>query len=254
MKDLNVGIGPKKNIKPPLHQKKHYIGEQQQDEMELLIEKYIDISNKGEIKSKHTDMLMHVLFVKYFDKMIGGIIYSQKYKFWKFAEYDDLFQEGRTAVLSSINKCQWKKERGSIFNFFTTVIMRNLINYTTKYNKNSHSMASTDISKIPHHKDIQYIQNFDRDFLIDDMRQILMKHFSGKHKFQELSDLLVHFFATTYSRKFIKRRFIEYTRGFNYSSAIVNTFFSHIKKINNMDKQIKILFEDQDECHEGNVG
>lgn len=201
------------------------------------MQEYIEITEGGNIISRRSDYLMNIFFKKYIDNIINGIIFSKRYSFWQYAELDDLIQEARIAIINSIHKQQWKREKGSIFNFFSTVIARNLMNFTTKHNKNYSTIINIDITEM---FNLYYNQNYDKNFIIDDLHKILLEYFSGKKKFEELTNLLIEYYKMNLGKKFIKKHFIDFAKMYNYSPAIINTFFDLIKRLSNK-KEIKEL-------------
>jgi DNA-directed RNA polymerase specialized sigma subunit len=209
-----------------------YINKEQQDEMIRLMFEYLDLSNDGEKITNKTNQLMNKFFGNYVDLIIKGVIHMPQYKFYRFAELEDLIQEGRMAILQSIHKRQWDIEKGNIFTFFTTVISRNLINYTRKLNKNITS--ETDIFELYNNEDMTYRQNFDKDFLITFAFQEIKKFFKGKNKFIQLTNLLEHYYHNNTDKRFIKKHFIEFAKAYNFSPAITNTFFAYIKRMSHI--------------------
>lgn len=201
------------------------------------MQEYIEITEGGNIISRRSDYLMNIFFKKYIDNIINGIIFSKRYNFWQYAELDDLIQEARIAIINSIHKQQWKREKGSIFNFFSTVVARNLMNFTTKHNKNYSIIINIDITEM---FNLYYNQNYDKNFIIDDLHKILLEYFSGKKKFEELTNLLIEYYKMNLGKKFIKKHFIDFAKMYNYSPAIINTFFDLIKRLSNK-KEIKEL-------------
>jgi len=201
------------------------------------MQEYIEITEGGNIISRRSDYLMNIFFKKYIDNIINGIIFSKRYSFWQYAELDDLIQEARIAIINSIHKQQWKREKGSIFNFFSTVVARNLMNFTTKHNKNYSTIINIDITEM---FNLYYNQNYDKNFIIDDLHKILLEYFSGKKKFEELTNLLIEYYKMNLGKKFIKKHFIDFAKMYNYSPAIINTFFDLIKRLSNK-KEIKEL-------------
>lgn len=201
------------------------------------MQEYIEITEGGNIISRRSDYLMNIFFKKYIDNIINGIIFSKRYSFWQYAELDDLIQEARIAIINSIHKQQWKREKGSIFNFFSTVVARNLMNFTTKHNKNYSIIINIDITEM---FNLHYNQNYDKNFIIDDLHKILLEYFSGKKKFEELTNLLIEYYKMNLGKKFIKKHFIDFAKMYNYSPAIINTFFDLIKRLSNK-KEIKEL-------------
>lgn len=214
-----------------------YINEQDQQKMEELINKYIYYYDNNELEK--AEPVVTLLFQKYIDQIISGIIFSPQYNYWQYAELEDLIQEGRLAVLIALQKKQWDKKRGNIFNFFSTVVSRNLRNYTTKLNKNHKKKSNLEIEKIFNNPDFTYYDNFYRKFIIDDLFEIIKKHFNGKEKFLHLTELLKHYYTEHGSKKIIKKRFIERAKAYGYSPTFVNTFFSHLKKFQFKDKEIQ---------------
>lgn len=214
-----------------------YIDENQQEDMIKIMQEYIEITEGGNIISRRSDYLMNIFFKKYIDNIINGIIFSKRYNFWQYAELDDLIQEARIAIINSIHKQQWKREKGSIFNFFSTVVARNLMNFTTKHNKNYSIIINIDITEM---FNLYYNQNYDKNFIIDDLHKILLEYFSGKKKFEELTNLLIEYYKMNLGKKFIKKHFINFAKMYNYSPAIINTFFDLIKRLSNK-KEIKEL-------------
>lgn len=214
-----------------------YIDENQQEDMIKIMQEYIEITEGGNIISRRSDYLMNIFFKKYIDNIINGIIFSKRYNFWQYAELDDLIQEARIAIINSIHKQQWKREKGSIFNFFSTVVARNLMNFTTKHNKNYSIIINIDITEM---FNLHYNQNYDKNFIIDDLHKILLEYFSGKKKFEELTNLLIEYYKMNLGKKFIKKHFIDFAKMYNYSPAIINTFFDLIKRLSNK-KEIKEL-------------
>lgn len=224
-----------------------YLTEEDQKEMIKLMNDYIENSNNGRITSVRIERMMNTLFSKYFDPLILGIIHMPKYTFWGREEVDDLLQEGRIAVIQSIHKNQWDPQRGTIFNFFTTVIIRSLINHTRKKNKSSDEI---DIDAIYNNFNAQYNQDFNRHFLMEDVFDELKKHFKGKKKFVKLTKLLEQYYYDNLGKKFIKKHFIEYAKAYNLSPAITNTFFSYVKNLtHSKNKEIQILLNFTEEEH-----
>lgn len=223
-----------------------YLSQEKQAEMIILMNKYIELNQGGANKTRETDIIIEKFF-RYVDPLILGVIYTPKYKFWRFAEIDDLVQEARIALLISINKQQWDPARGTIFNFFTTVISRNLINFTRKHKKKAES--DTDIDTLYNNEDIKYNQDFDKEFIMNDIFKELRNFFSGKKKFLELTELLEIYYNDNLGKKFIKKQFIEFAKAYNFSPAITNTFFAYMKKLtysHNEDIQELLRFNQWD--------
>ena len=207
-----------------------YLDKAKQAEMAVMIRRYTAIIGGAPATSREAERIMSRLFPDYVDKIINGIIYTPKYSFWRYAEIDDLIQEGRMAIMTSIWKEQWKQDRGSIFNFFSTVIARNLMNYTTKHNRNYKMRSSADISELNDADRGSYNQNMDAGFLIDDLRRILFDFFKGRKRLTALAELLVQYWEVNSGEKFVKKQFTEFARTYNFSPAVCNTFFELLKR------------------------
>ena len=214
--------------------------------MQALIEEYLEISQGGENLSSRTEQIMTILFVQYFDKLIYGMIYNQKYRFWRFGDIDELFQEGRLAIISSIHKRQFNPERGSIFNFFSTVVAKNLMNYTKKQNKYAFRNIGIDINDVFNNRNVKYYQNYNDVIMVDDAFDALREFFKGKKKFEELTELLYHYYEIHSGKDFVKKKFISFAKAHNYSPASVNNFFSYAKRLA-FKKEIKVLLEMEEE-------
>jgi len=210
--------------------------------MERLIYEYVDVSNCGEIQNARTERIMSKLFGNYFDKLVNGVIRNNTFKFWLYAEIDDLFQEGRLAILSSINKRQWDPKRGTIFNFFSTVVQKNLINFTRKQSKVTFHGVDADINDIFNDESIKYTQNFDNNIVLDEMFKMLKTFFKGKQKFEQLTDLLLHYHNLNLGKRFIKKKFISFAKAYGFSPASVNNYFAYIKRLK-LKKEIRHLLE-----------
>lgn len=210
--------------------------------MQHLIEEYMVLFETTTKNTKRAEEIMHILFAQYFDKLIYGMIYNGKYRFWRFGDIDELFQEGRLAIISSIHKKQFNPERGSLFNFFSTVVAKNLMNYTKKQNKYLYRNIDADVSDVFNHNNVKYHQNFNDVLMIDDAFNALRKFFQGKKKFEELTELLYHYYQIYSGKNFVKKSFIAFAKAHNYSPASVNNFFSYAKKLS-LNKEIKILLE-----------
>lgn len=218
----------------------YYIKKEDQDRIVELMQEYIEISNCGEIQTHKSNLIMAEFF-KYVDTIINGVIHMPKYRFYTYAELDDLIQEGRSAIISSVHKQQWKAERGNVFNFFTTVIIRNLINFTTKHNKKQE--IDTDIDTLYNNSDLTYEFNYSDKYVIESIFKSLKQFFDGKAKFVELTELLEHYYYDNLGKRFVKKHFIEFAKMKNFSPAITNTYFAYTKRAKIQSKTIKELLE-----------
>lgn len=170
-------------------------------------------------------------FYKYCDKIILGVINSTQYAYYRFAEVDDLMNEARMKIFESIEKRQWKEEKGNIFNFFTTVTARNLLSYTLSISKKKEKMADLDLSTIPNDPKFIYNEDFDKSFNIDFIFSEMDSFFANKKKFQKLLEVFKMYYQINMGKKFVKKNFIDFARTYTFSRSFVNTFFNHAKKI-----------------------
>lgn len=207
-----------------------YISKEDQKQMINLINEYLVITKGGKEISKKSNQLMNNFFT-YADKIILGIINA--YRFTRFAERDDLIQEARMAIILSIHKQQFKPAKGTIFNFISVVSSRNLINYTTKLNRNYTKKSNADIDIFYNNESLTFYQDFDKNFLLEDTFAILLEYFQGKPRLIKLTELLIEYFETHRSSRFVKKHFINFAKGHNFSSAMVNTFFEMIARAKN---------------------
>lgn len=220
----------------------HYLTENDQQYIYERIMEYLKETKNGSISTKRSNIIITELFKKYFDKLIMGVIFNSMYNFWRFAELNDLLQEGRLAILLSIHNNQFDKKRGTIFNFFSTVVARNLINYTKKMNKKIYENTTLEITNIYNDDNLYYFQKYEDSFIVDEAFGFLKEYFKGKKKFEQLTDLLYKYYILHQSKKFVKKDFIAYAKAHNYSPANVNNYFSYLKRLKTK-KPIKVLLE-----------
>ena len=67
--------------------------------------------------------------------------------------------------------------------------------------------------------------------------------FRGKKKFEKLTELLEHYYNTNMGQRFIKKKFIAFTKMYNFSPAITNTFFAYCQRALVQSKEIQELFK-----------
>lgn len=198
----------------------------------------IEIETSAFLKTKQERLMTE--FYKYCDKIILGVINSKRYAYYRFAEVDDLMNEARMKIFESIQKRQWKEEKGNIFNFFTTVAARNLLSYTLNISKKKARNTSLDISKIPNDPRFIYSQDFDKGFNIDFVFSEMDEFFSNKKKFQKLLEVFKMYYQINMGEKFIKKNFIDFAKTYTFSRSFVNTFFNHCRKI----KEVGLLMNE----------
>jgi len=203
-----------------------------------LIDEYLKESKDGTKPNRKSDLIMSE-FYGYADQIIMGIINAPQYRFTRFAELDELIQEARIAIQLSIHKKQFDPKKGTMFNFISVVVARNLINYTTKLNRNYKKKSDADIDVFFNNESLTFYQDFDKNFILDDIQHILLDYFSGKPRLENLTILLIEYFKTHKSSRFIKKHFINFAKYHNYSSAMVNTFFEMIQRAKFNNQQVK---------------
>ncbi len=218
-----------------------YINEAQQRQMAEIIRGYYEETDGGASPTRKSDAMMRDLFVNYVDKIILGIIFAPAYSFWRYAEMDDLVQEGRMAIVSSIHKRQWDPAKGTIFNFFSTVVSKNLMNFTTKQNRNRKYRSDADITKLYNNNSLTYNHDMDKHMVLEDVVGMLLRFFEGKKKLEGLTILLVQYHNVNSGRRFVKKQFIQFAKGHNYSPAMVNTFFNYLKRFGRKEHMRELL-------------
>lgn len=228
-----------------------------------MINDYMVLTEDGKVTGNHkAQMLMHSLFTDYADKIIKGTIYAPRYRYHRFDNVEDLMNEGRMCIYESILKKQWKElipvknEKGEVqyeddgttaklkkgtnlFNFFTTVVANNLLSSTLKWNKDKDHRADQEIETLYDNENMQYTHDFNQVFVVKEFFDELRRYFSGKEKFIDLSNLLEQYFHVNTGKKFIKKDFIEYAKIKCHSPSLINSFFSYIKRIKNINDIIK---------------
>ena len=227
-----------------------YINEAQQKIMVELINEYMLETNCGEFINRKSNFIMKKLFTNYMDKIIMGIIYTPKYKFNTYAEVEELFQQAREAIISSIHKNQFNISKGGPFNFFSTVVSKNLMNYTCKLNKYMGKKSHTDISKLYNNESITYYHDMEQEILFTNIIDMLLKFFEDKESFRELTILLTNYHNVNAGNRFIKKHFIQYAKGHGFSPSFVNTFFLYCKRLgrrNDMKDLLHILELEENE-------
>lgn len=215
----------------------YYINKKEQDTMLSLMEEYNKITENGVKQIKKAELIMNNLYINYIDKIINGIIYSPIYKYYKFAELDDLINEARHKVYISIINNQFKPERGtSIFSFLSTVVSNNLRTYTLHQNRHNNKKSDLDLDIVFNNKTFKYNEDFDKEFTINIIFNEINNFFVDRPKYLQLANLLKDYFKTHASGRFIKKDFIEYAKIYAFNSSFVNSFFNKLKKIKNVKK------------------
>lgn len=207
-----------------------YLSHEQQKEMYNLMNQYLALSKEGTVQNPHSDAVARILFGKYVDKIIHGVIYSRKKSFYANGDPDELFQEARIAVLKSIHKRQWDPLKGTIFTFFTTVVIRNLKTYTTRTNKKrSGGKGEVDIELLRNAIALSYDAKLDAAMLLADLGTLMDTYFAKHRRFHDLFTLMLEYFCERRGERFTKREFCLYAADFGYRSRFVNTFFTILK-------------------------
>lgn len=201
--------------------------------VELINAYYSEIETYGH--SYKTERIMSKLFKDYVDKIINGVIFSATFKLYTLGDPEELFQVARMNVFKSIQKKQWTIERGSIFNFFTTVIKKNLVWFTLAQNKKKNRFSEVEIEKVNHDKLI-HNDNLDKDMTIEIIFDEMKKFFIGRERMLKLCEIFIDYYRINQGKKFIKKNFIEYAGTYTYSPSFCHSFFSNLKKIKIIQK------------------
>lgn len=227
--------------------KGHYIGKKQSGEILNLIEEFQKESQFGKIKTNKSDRIFNKLITDYLDRLIMGVIYSPLWRYYVFAEIEDLQNEARMHLYKSIIDGKFDKNRGtSLFAFLTAVISNNLRTYTTVKNKHMNKESGAELENVVFMPSMQH-----KDIIYEDIEDIvekeivpeLEKFFEKDDKFLKLTKLLKNFFKIN-KKKFFKKEFIEYSKAITgYSPSLINTFLSNLKKI----KSIKNIIREHEE-------
>jgi len=217
----------------------HYVNKKDQEKMVEIIEEFLKETNNGENPTRKGDILMNELFSKYVDKIINGIIYQ--YSYYQYAEVDDLFNEARMHIYKAILKNTWDPKKGaSIFSFFSTVVSNNLLTYTLKQSKNKKHLSDKDLDFIYENENFAFNEDFENENAFKDVFNIIKKNFKNKPKFIDITDLLELYCTQNTHKKFVKRDFIAFSKGYTYSPSLINTYFSFIKNVNEAKAFLKI--------------
>ena len=208
-----------------------YISKFNQEEMIKMINEFLKESECGEKSTRKSEMIMNRLFSNYIDKIINGVIYSPRWKFYTFGNPEDLFQYARMHIYKSIVKQQWQADKGNIFNFFTTVIYKNLLSETLASNKKLAKYSDIELESIVNNDNMVIVENNNQAFIITYIFDEMKDFFKGKERFLQLCDILIEYYTINIGKKFVKKEFIEYAKTFMFSPSFVNNFFNHLKKI-----------------------
>lgn len=239
--------------------KGYYINAEEQRRMHSLIKEYLEITEDGQKTNYKAQRIMDELYTKYIDRIILGIIYNKKYQ--RFAELDDLMNEGRIAIYNSIVKKQWKEfipkknEEGdiilndngeatlvrgaSLFSFFTTVAQKNILSYTLDLNKHRDHVAHQEVETLFDNDNMKFNEKHDERILIPEVFKELKAYFKDRNKLYQLACLLETYFHQRGGTKFVKKDFIEFAKAHTYSPSLINSFFTYLKNI----KSIKYIIE-----------
>jgi len=225
----------------------HYINKKKQEEMQKKIEEFYLLSEKGEEKSIRTEQLMNELY-KEFDKLILGVIRAPIYKFYQYGiEEDELLAEARYQIYLSIIKKQWDPSRGaSLFSFYSTVVARNLRNYTKSFNKKKNRNLSTPIEEIFNEDYLKCNIDFEERFIQQYIFDEIIEYFENneKNNFVRLAKIFKEYFESNKHVKFKKKDFISYANSYGFSQSFCNTFFENLKKIKNLKNIWSDLYQE----------
>lgn len=230
----------------------NYISKKDQERIEELLKEYWrmdDLQKTSETVSieeaKKYERKKNLIFneiYKHINKLILGVINSGQYAFYRFGEVEDLQSYAAMKVFESIEARQWNSEKGSVFNFFTAVVARNLYSYTTSMSKKKMKYADIDLTKIPHEEHFVYTHDYDKDFVIEYIFSEMDNFFADKKKFQDLLEVFKVYYKINSGKKFIKKKFIDFAKTYCFSRSFVNTFFNHCKKIKTISQIVNEMY------------
>lgn len=212
----------------------YYIKKKDQEHMIELCEEYLRLTEEGTKHSPKAELVMNEFFSKYADRIIRGIIHSPQYRYFQFAEIDDLENEARMHIYNAVVKRQWKPEKGaSFFSFLSTVVSRNLLTFTLKMNRHRDKKSDQELETIFNEPNMEVNYDFDQIFLMEDAFSEIRSFFTGRDKMLKLTDLLERYYVVKISQgeKFVKKHFIEHAKAQSFSPSLTNTFFSHISTL-----------------------
>lgn len=221
-----------------------YIDKKGRKEMEEMIYSFLEESSDGKVMTRKAERVMSKFYSKYVDKIINGVIFSPKFKLYTFGDPEDLFQVGRIEVYKSIVKKQWVPERGSIFNFITTVVKKNLTWFTINQSKKNNRISDFEFEKIINSDDFSYEEHNDNFFVMQYIFDEIEVFFIGKSKMEKLSKVFIEYWKINMGKKFIKKNFIEYASTYTFSPSLCHAFFANLKKINSVKKVITQIEEE----------
>jgi hypothetical protein len=201
--------------------------------VELINAYYSEIELNGH--SHKTERIMSRLFIDYIDRIINGVIFSSTFRLYTLGDPEELVQVARMNVFKSIQKKQWTSERGSIFNFFTTVIKKNLVWFTLAQNKKKNRFSEVEIENVSHENLIHH-DNLDKDMTIEIIFNEMKKFFVGRERMLKLCEIFIDYYRINQGKKFVKKNFIEYAGTYTYSPSFCHSFFSNLKKIKIIQK------------------
>lgn len=225
-------------------QKGHYIGIKQSAEILNLIEEFQQETNFGEKKTYKSDKIFSQLLNNYLEKLILGVIYSPKWRYYTYGEIEDLQEVGRMHLYKCIIEGKFDKTRGtSLFAFLTAVISNNLRTYTTLKNKWNHKLSDAELENVTFMSSMQYEDmNVAENDSMENLEKEIFKEieifFKNDDKFLKLANNLKTYIQTRKGKKFLKKEFIEYVKAVTgYSPSLINSFLANLKKI----KKIKTM-------------
>jgi hypothetical protein len=221
-----------------------YINKKGKDEMEDLMLQFLLESDDGKNPTPKSERIMSKLYRNYIDKIINGVIFSPKFRLYTFGEPDDLFQVGRMEVYKSIVKKQWNADRGSIFNFITTVVKKNLTWHTLLQNKKNNRISDLEFEKIINSDNFSYVDHYENFFVMNYVFDEIKAFFIGKSKMERLAEVFIDYWKINSGKKFIKKNFIEYASTYTFSPSLCHAFFSNLKKIVSVKKIISQIEEE----------
>jgi hypothetical protein len=159
------------------------------------------------------------------EKIVKAII--QVYRYYIFEPYDDCLQHGLMNCYT--NYIKYTPEKGTVFNFFSIISKRSLLNYTSRRQKHRNH------SDIADQMDLYSKEIPDLDFFLDEMKtnliEIINKNYLGKQreKFIKITIILHDYMYKT--KKFIsKTDFYSWCRSYGLRGIDIREFIKEMKE------------------------
>ena len=191
------------------------------DSVQELIRQYLT-EEDSEVKSKLKEKIMHEV-----QAIVNGIIFT--HKFTAFEHYDDLMQEAMLACIVALER--FNPDKGTAFNYFSLVAKKSLTYFTLKNRRNRNNYSLDDLTYFLHQQ--QELDDFDIETLVNQLRTYYAD--SKYKKLRSLNDILENYLMK--KRKFNKRDFFKFAKGFGFSQNLIR-------------KYLKIIYANKKEVYE----